>query len=312
MSDKSPDAFRTISEVADWLGVQPHVLRFWESKFSQVKPVKRAGGRRYYRPNDMLLLGGIRKLLHEDGLTIKGAQKVLREEGVAHVAGLSQPLDAESAALVDTASRLEPGTPAGGALTIEPDRPEPDALPERAEPAATGSEPGPNAAPRPELSGKPHARPEPAEDPEPDSGPETPRVPEPETSAPDQPQQTPETPPLPSFVRHPAAKPPLAPKPKEAAAGDPLPSFLRPPAPTEPQTAAPRAADTAREAELPLDHPVPPAAARPDASDGPRPKIVDAPDPDEAAFDVSAGALSAALSTVSISLKQRMAAGRGR
>ena len=91
MSDKSPDAFRTISEVADWLGVQPHVLRFWESKFSQVKPVKRAGGRRYYRPGDMLLLGGIRKLLHEDGLTIKGAQKVLREDGMAYVSGLSQP-----------------------------------------------------------------------------------------------------------------------------------------------------------------------------------------------------------------------------
>ena len=59
---KSPDAFRTISEVADWLGVQAHVLRFWESRFTQVKPVKRAGGRRYYRPNDMRLLGGIKKL----------------------------------------------------------------------------------------------------------------------------------------------------------------------------------------------------------------------------------------------------------
>ncbi|MEP4198214.1 MAG: MerR family transcriptional regulator [Aliishimia sp.] len=91
---KSADAFRTISEVADWLGVQPHVLRFWESKFTHVKPVKRAGGRRYYRPADMQLLGGIRKLLHDDGLTIKGAQKVLREEGMAYVANLSQPLDA--------------------------------------------------------------------------------------------------------------------------------------------------------------------------------------------------------------------------
>lgn len=90
---KSPDAFRTISEVADWLGVQAHVLRFWESKFTQVKPVKRAGGRRYYRPADMLLLGGIKKLLHEDGLTIKGAQKILRENGVEHVADMSQPLD---------------------------------------------------------------------------------------------------------------------------------------------------------------------------------------------------------------------------
>lgn len=98
--DKSPDAFRTISEVADWLGVQAHVLRFWESKFTQVKPVKRAGGRRYYRPNDMRLLGGIKKLLHDDGLTIKGVQKILREQGVGHVQDFSQGLE-ESAAVTD-------------------------------------------------------------------------------------------------------------------------------------------------------------------------------------------------------------------
>ncbi|MGR3614699.1 MAG: MerR family transcriptional regulator [Paracoccaceae bacterium] len=90
---KSPDAFRTISEVAEWLGIQAHVLRFWESKFTQVRPVKRAGGRRYYRPADMLLLGGIKKLLHDDGLTIKGVQKILREDGLPHVSSLSQSLD---------------------------------------------------------------------------------------------------------------------------------------------------------------------------------------------------------------------------
>jgi DNA-binding transcriptional MerR regulator len=90
--EKSPDAFRTISEVAEWLGVPTHVLRFWESRFTQVKPVKRAGGRRYYRPRDMELLGGIQKLLHEDGMTIRGVQKVLREEGVRYVAGFSPPL----------------------------------------------------------------------------------------------------------------------------------------------------------------------------------------------------------------------------
>ena len=90
---KSPDAFRTISEVADWIGVHAHVLRFWESKFSQVKPVKRAGGRRYYRPSDMQLLSGIKKLLHDDGMTIKGVQKVLREQGVAAVAAMSRPLE---------------------------------------------------------------------------------------------------------------------------------------------------------------------------------------------------------------------------
>ncbi|MCK0100836.1 MerR family transcriptional regulator [Pseudohalocynthiibacter aestuariivivens] len=90
---KSPDAFRTIREVADWLDTPAHVLRFWESRFSQVKPVKRAGGRRYYRPNDMLLLGGIKRLLHEDGMTIKGVQKLLQAEGVKSVAAKSQPLD---------------------------------------------------------------------------------------------------------------------------------------------------------------------------------------------------------------------------
>ncbi|MEE9428073.1 MAG: MerR family transcriptional regulator [Paracoccaceae bacterium] len=91
--NKSPDAFRTISEVADWLGTPTHVLRFWESRFTQVKPVKRAGGRRYYRPKDMELLGGIKKLLHGDGMTIRGVQKLLRKEGVRHVANLSPPVD---------------------------------------------------------------------------------------------------------------------------------------------------------------------------------------------------------------------------
>lgn len=90
---KSRDAFRTISEVAEWLDTPAHVLRFWESKFTQVKPVKRAGGRRYYRPDDMMLLSGIKVLLHEQGLTIKGAQKLLREQGVKHVSALGEDPD---------------------------------------------------------------------------------------------------------------------------------------------------------------------------------------------------------------------------
>jgi DNA-binding transcriptional MerR regulator len=90
---KSPEAFRTIREVADWLGVAAHVLRFWESKFSQIRPVKRAGGRRYYRPSDMELLGGIKVLLHDRGMTVRGVQRLLREEGVAAVSALSPPLD---------------------------------------------------------------------------------------------------------------------------------------------------------------------------------------------------------------------------
>ncbi len=89
--DKSAEAFRTISEVAAALNTPAHVLRFWESKFAQIKPVKRGGGRRYYRPYDVALLAGIRQLLHDDGLTIRGVQKILREKGVRHVAELSGP-----------------------------------------------------------------------------------------------------------------------------------------------------------------------------------------------------------------------------
>lgn len=83
--DKSPAAFRTISEVSESLDVPAHVLRFWESKFPAVKPVKRGGGRRYYRPEDVTLLVGVRELLYEDGLTIKGVQKIFREKGARHV-----------------------------------------------------------------------------------------------------------------------------------------------------------------------------------------------------------------------------------
>jgi DNA-binding transcriptional MerR regulator len=90
---KSPDAFRTISEVAEWLGIPAHVLRFWESKFTQIKPVKRAGGRRYYRPADMMLLGGIKRLLHDNGMSIKEVQALLRDQGIAHVAEKSASLD---------------------------------------------------------------------------------------------------------------------------------------------------------------------------------------------------------------------------
>jgi DNA-binding transcriptional MerR regulator len=89
-SHKSAEAFRTISEVAVELDVPQHVLRFWESRFVQIKPVKRAGGRRYYRPEDVDLLKGIRALLYSDGFTIKGVQKVLKERGLRHVAELGR------------------------------------------------------------------------------------------------------------------------------------------------------------------------------------------------------------------------------
>jgi len=79
---KGPDAFRTISEAADELHVPQHVLRFWETKFTFIKPMKRAGGRRFYRPSDIAVLRGVRRLLHDEGYTIKGVQKLHRDQGV--------------------------------------------------------------------------------------------------------------------------------------------------------------------------------------------------------------------------------------
>lgn len=90
VSVKSPEAFRTISEVAEALDVPQHVLRFWESRFAQIRPVKRAGGRRFYRPDDVDLLRGIRALLYFEGYTIKGVQKILREKGVRYAAALGR------------------------------------------------------------------------------------------------------------------------------------------------------------------------------------------------------------------------------
>lgn len=88
---KAADAFRTISEVADDLDVPKHVLRFWENRFPQIKPMKRGGGRRYYRPADLDLLRGIKHLLHNEGYTIKGVQKILREQGLEAVKACWQP-----------------------------------------------------------------------------------------------------------------------------------------------------------------------------------------------------------------------------
>ncbi len=88
--EKSADAFRTISEVAESLTVPQHVLRFWESRFSQIKPMKRAGGRRYYRPADVELLRGIHDLLYKKGYTIRGVQLILKDEGQVYVAGIGR------------------------------------------------------------------------------------------------------------------------------------------------------------------------------------------------------------------------------
>lgn len=90
LDTKSPDAFRTISEVAEDLDIPQHVLRFWETRFSQIKPLKRGGGRRYYRPDDVALLKGIRRLLYGEGYTIKGLQRILKEQGPRHVQAIGR------------------------------------------------------------------------------------------------------------------------------------------------------------------------------------------------------------------------------
>ena len=130
--DKAPDAFRTISEVADEIDVPQHVLRFWESRFAQIRPMKRGGGRRYYRPDDVDLLRGVRHLLYGEGYTIRGVQRILREEGATFVqnvwrAGALQPApesadDEESTAAAASAgtgdARPEPKLASFGAASV--------------------------------------------------------------------------------------------------------------------------------------------------------------------------------------------------
>ncbi len=98
---KGPNAFRTISEAADELGVPQHVLRFWETRFSFVSPMKRAGGRRFYRPQDILVLAGVRRLLHDEGYTIKGVQKLHKDHGVKVLLAAGQGLTIERPAVME-------------------------------------------------------------------------------------------------------------------------------------------------------------------------------------------------------------------
>ena len=117
---KTNEAFRTISEVSDGLGVPKHVLRFWEAKFPQIKPMKRGGGRRFYRPEDLELLRGIRHLLHQAGYTINGVQKILREQGgeAVKVFGVEQasapkksPPGQHGLSTTETSAKRPPGRP---------------------------------------------------------------------------------------------------------------------------------------------------------------------------------------------------------
>ena len=156
---KAPDAFRTISEVAEDLDLPQHVLRFWETRFSQIKPMKRGGGRRYYRPDDVDLLRGIRLLLYSEGFTIRGVQRLLKENGVGFVIGVGQSgtLPAIKAGAKQTAQATDPGGPspaadeeggfddeagddaAPGPLGSAPDRDAPAVPPGAAEPRQAGA-----------------------------------------------------------------------------------------------------------------------------------------------------------------------------
>ncbi|WP_299280625.1 MerR family transcriptional regulator [uncultured Tateyamaria sp.] len=303
---KSADAFRTISEVADWLGVQTHVLRFWESKFTQVKPVKRAGGRRYYRPADMLLLGGIRKLLHDDGLTIKGVQKILREEGMAYVSDMSKPLDEETEAQLDSdlVTHVEediPPAPVPSApppISREPTEanaaflsetvlsPTPVEPPDAAAPPPPTmpdvlAEPTPPAEPMQAAEVTPQAQPEPVEPPE-DTTPE---------AAPFEADVAPmPTDPPPSDIAPEAPAAPLDPIPEPIAASAPEPAPETEPE-VEPQiaTEAPAEPAPAETHTLPsfLTEPLAPAPTSPVA------RVVDVPDDaDPASYEVAPSALT--------------------
>lgn len=155
--EKSPDAFRTISEVADDLDLPQHVLRFWETRFTQIRPLKRGGGRRYYRPDDVDLLRGIRHLLYEEGYTIKGVQRILKEQGPRFVMQIWRE-DALTLTAIAAAARTETGS-AGGAPEPEPARPAAKARGKRKEPAAKPAESWPDETPPPAASAEPSAEP---------------------------------------------------------------------------------------------------------------------------------------------------------
>lgn len=160
MIEKSPEAFRTISEVADELDLPQHVLRFWETRFSQIKPLKRGGGRRYYRPEDVNLLKGIRHLLYGEGYTIKGVQRILKEQGVRHVAMVwtEQPdgVPDESLEAPAAETRAEPvSAPVPGPAGEPPAAPATRTISQPARPAQVAAAPAPAEAPTPVASPTP-------------------------------------------------------------------------------------------------------------------------------------------------------------
>ncbi|TCK28245.1 DNA-binding transcriptional MerR regulator [Ancylobacter aquaticus] len=142
--EKGPDAFRTISEVAEDLDLPQHVLRFWETRFPQIRPLKRGGGRRYYRPDDVELLRGIRHLLYGEGYTIRGVQRILKEEGPRYVQAIWRDIEADDQAIAERDDRDGHSTYAPAPLPpIDvASTPAPDDVPARA-PPASGTAGGP-------------------------------------------------------------------------------------------------------------------------------------------------------------------------
>lgn len=151
--DKSPDAFRTISEAADELDLPQHVLRFWETRFSTIKPLKRGGGRRYYRPEDVLLLKGIRHLLYDQGFTIKGVQRILKDQGIRYVIGIGEGRPVEALERQSADAESEDDFTAESAVTPEDDMTEAPPAPSRLKlPSFKPKSAGLTAADRDKLS----------------------------------------------------------------------------------------------------------------------------------------------------------------
>ncbi|CUH39678.1 Beta antigen [Jannaschia seosinensis] len=211
-SEKSEGAFRTIREVADWLGVPTHVLRFWESKFDQIAPVKGAGGRRYYRPEDMRLLGGIKVMLHDQGLTVRGVAQRIDQDGIDAVTALSPEIEGVP-------------TPAARARKVIRQQPEPESdrvVPFGRGKSTTSGEGDAPAEPAPAVL--PPKRPSPEAPPQPDM-PVTPAQPE-EPVHPDQPDDSPikepAAPPQPDVPEDAEVAPEPAPEPRTSPAPEPI------------------------------------------------------------------------------------------
>lgn len=244
MTDKSPDAYRTISEVAEDLDLPQHVLRFWETRFSQIRPLKRGGGRRYYRPDDVELLKGIRYLLYSEGYTIKGVQRILKEQGPRAVQVIVQGAAGEPVPQKPGGHRVAQDDPVHDPVHDPVDDPD-DGQAWGEPPADWTPEDEPVAAPAPAFMPAPAppvvappppvARPMPAQPPEPDLFAEP--LPVAPVVAPPPAAPAPAAPPNVSFLRGGLSKSPAVVKPAPVPAKpveEPRVFVRRPPQPVPP------------------------------------------------------------------------------